>query len=62
MLTSEPIPSMCFATSEYREIAAHDGPSALRLLERQPAVHLFFTDGFAGWHGSPPALVRFVRR
>ncbi len=28
----------------YRVIEAHDGPSALRPLERQPALHLFFTD------------------
>jgi PAS domain S-box-containing protein len=30
----------------YRVIEAHDGPSALRLLERQPAVHLLFTAWF----------------
>jgi PAS domain S-box-containing protein len=28
----------------YRVLEAHDGPSALRLLERQPQVHLLFTD------------------
>jgi CheY-like chemotaxis protein len=28
----------------YRVIEAHDGPSALRLLERQPRVDLLFTD------------------
>jgi CheY-like chemotaxis protein len=28
----------------YRVIEAHDGPSALRLLERQPRVDLIFTD------------------
>jgi PAS domain S-box-containing protein len=28
----------------YRVLEAHDGPSALRLLERQPLVHLLFTD------------------
>ena len=28
----------------YRVIEAHDGPSALRLLERQPKVDLLFTD------------------
>lgn len=28
----------------YHVLEAHDGPAALRLLERQPAVHLFFTD------------------
>ena len=28
----------------YRVLEAHDGPSALRLLERQPRVDLLFTD------------------
>jgi CheY-like chemotaxis protein len=35
----------CLRELNYRVIEAHDGPSALRLLERQESpVHLFFTD------------------
>jgi PAS domain S-box-containing protein len=34
----------CLRELGYRVIEAHDGPSALRLLERQPKVDLLFTD------------------
>ena len=34
----------CLRELGYRVVEAHDGPSALRLLERQPRVDLLFTD------------------
>jgi PAS domain S-box-containing protein len=34
----------CLRELGYRVVEAHDGPSALRLLERQPKVDLLFTD------------------
>jgi CheY-like chemotaxis protein len=34
----------CLRDLGYRVLEAHDGPSALRLLERQPRVDLLFSD------------------
>jgi CheY-like chemotaxis protein len=41
----------------YRVVEAHDGPSALRLLERQPKVDLLFSDVVlpGGWTGAQTA-------
>ena len=43
-MTCGPIPSRYFRELGYRVIEAHDGPSALRLLERQTRVDLLFSD------------------
>ncbi len=49
----------CLRELGYRVVEAHDGPSALRLLERQTRVDLLFTDvvlpgGMTGRAGGGP--------